>query len=121
MTGEGGALETVVVRDNRGMKPIGGVPEHCSSSSGPSPISIGWPVQSALSEQGFVRTGVDLELALGGPDARYPSRGLLETADRVSLPPETSAEDPPNGLPPPWEGSMAIRLIHQYLARALVG
>ena len=122
VTGEGGALETVVVRDNRS-----GLRRSVESRAlfvfiGAEP-HVDWLAGRVdLDEQGFVRTGVDLELALGGPDARYPSRGLLET----SQPGVFAAGDVRRGstkrvAAAVGEGSMAIRLIHQYLAQALVG
>ena len=76
VTGEGGVLETVVVRDNRS-----GLRRSVESRAlfvfiGAEP-HVDWLAgQVDLDEQGFVRTGVDLDLALGGPDAGYPSRGL---------------------------------------------
>ncbi len=122
VTGEGGTLETVVVRDNRS-----GLRRSVESRAlfvfiGAEP-HVDWLAgQLDLDEQGFVRTGVDLELALGGPDAGHPSRGILET----SRPGVFAAGDVRRGATKRvaaavGEGSMAIRLIHQYLAQALVG
>ena len=122
VTGEGGTLETVVVRDN-----CSGLRRSVESRAlfvfiGAEP-HVDWLAgQVDLDEHGFVRTGVDLELALGGPDSGYPSRGLLET----SQPGVFAAGDVRQGstkrvAAAVGEGSMAIRLIHQYLAQAFVG
>jgi thioredoxin reductase (NADPH) len=122
VTGQGGALETVLVRDNRT-----GLRRSVESRAlfvfiGAEP-HVDWLAgQVDLDEQGFVLTGVDLELALGGPDAGYPSRGLLET----SQPGVFAAGDVRRGstkrvAAAVGEGSMAIRLVHQYLAQAMVG
>ncbi len=121
VSGEGGALETVVVRDNRS-----GLCRSVKSRAlfvfiGAEP-HVDWLAGHLdLDEQGFVRTGVDLELALGVPDAGHPSRGLLET----SRPGVFAAGDVRRGATKRVAaavgegGSMAIRLIHQYLARDL--
>lgn len=122
VTGESGVLETVVVRDNRTALRRSVESRALFVFIGAEP-HVDWLAgQVELDEQGFVRTGVHLDLALVAPDAGYPSRGLLE----ISRPGVFAAGDVRRGstkrvAAAVGEGSIAIRLIHQYLAQAIVG
>ena len=71
------------------------------------------PPETALDRHGYVLTGSEVTAAGRWELERDPH--LLETSARGSSRAATSDLARSNALLPPWEGSMAIAFVHQYI------
>jgi thioredoxin reductase (NADPH) len=120
LLGRHGALKTVVVRDNHSGSQRSVQSRALFVFIGAEPCVDWLAAQVTLDNRGFILTGVDLERELDRIDNGHHRCSLLET----SRPGLFAAGDVRSGsikrvAAAVGEGSMAVWLIHQYLAQVL--